>query len=139
MEAYVAILSMSAKKKKIVLDRVRSHSMQIACHLFLVVAFPGAQEQNHWRKEIRNFFTEVNRWRKRSSVLIPDSVILQILYEEPLGTKDDKAATLEEAIDNMKDFSSNPIPDRSALESTDFLDLIRKLLDNPRYLQDHWL
>jgi len=111
--------------------------MQIACHLFLVVAFPDAQEQNHWRKELRNYFTEVNRWWKRSSVSIPESAVLKLLYEEPLGTDRDKLITMDDAIDHMKDFVSNPQPNRSAVGSTDFRVLIQKLLNNPRYLQDN--
>jgi hypothetical protein len=63
-----------ANDRKYTLQKLEELKLPIADHLTYVVAFPGVQEQKHWRKELWTFFKRVNDLTDRSKVDIPRDI-----------------------------------------------------------------
>jgi hypothetical protein len=136
VNAQLRIVAMGRKRRQ-ALNLISSLQVVVADHLTLVVGYPGAQEQNHWRKELRNYFQDILDYQDSSNVDIPRSLLLEILYEETFSTPNDIRIQTRRAARHFQDHPSNPSLDAQAVESTDFKSLILKLLDDPRYLQDN--
>lgn len=122
LDARIAILGMSVKRREAI-NRVIAYRERIAEHLVLIAAYPEAQEQRHWRKELSAFGKAISRSIKLSRVELSVSFVTDLLYQVDLGLPSDRLIYLEWAQSKM-----NRPPDLKRYVAFDFRKAINNLV-----------
>lgn len=135
-EARIIILGMSNPRSKSI-RKIEGLAEPIMIHLALVAAYPRSTYQKHWRAEITSFMKRVRYYQLSCKVDIPDSVVLQLIYEHPLGSTKDKSLALELAKDHMERgfFMKPPEADEENYLAFPFEETFKSLIKNPSYLR----
>jgi hypothetical protein len=123
-------------ERKLVLRKMEDLQMVVSDHLIYVVAFPGVQEQKHWRKELWTFFRGINDLRRKSKSKIPNDLLIHIFYEGPFGEPSDLRASVVTAREHLRMDNLGYKVDEDAILADPFKDLVTRLLDEPSCLWD---
>lgn len=135
IEARISIWSM-ANDRKYTIQRLEDLKMPIAYHLIYVVAFPGVQEQKHWRKELWTFFKKVNDLTVRCKVKISSDFLVHLFYEGWFGEHSDRQAAVHTAKEHLRMDNLGYTVDEAAILADPFKDLVVRLLKDPSCLWD---
>lgn len=135
IEARIAVWAMSFERK-VVIRKLEDLQLPISRHLTYVVAFPGVQEQKHWRKELWTFFRDINDLCRKSKSKIPQDFLIHLFYEGPFGESSDLRASVYTAKEHLRMDNLGYTVDEGAILADPFRELVVRLLKEPSCLWD---
>ena len=100
LQGYAEVRAMAYSRKKAI-ETLNDLSDQISNHLFLVVHYPNHESYKHWLTELRGWNILLNRRHKglKGRQNYDMKLLLQYLWEEPLGTEEDRKGALRWAVE----------------------------------------
>lgn len=118
-----------AFKRKIVVDKVRDHQIQIARHLIKHLYYDVPEEtKRHWAKEIDAWLSTIDDYRLKGGKALDGSVYYELLFKEPLGER-------EAVVRNIKKINrDDDMNDKQGLVAIDVLhQQLEKILHRVAY------